>query len=736
MRLDFCTSLVPTLNLSENPTQLLIKLNSFIAKLTRSHQFTQALQLFNQIHSSHHLKPDHYSLATTLTACANLHDVSSGNQLHAQSIHTGYKGYPHVANTLLSLYAKSSDVNSTKQVFEEIGNPDVYSWTTLLSCYSKSGQINYACHLFEEIPQRNVAVWNSVITGCVENGRYETGFEMFQRMCRSGVRPDHYTFASMLSSCCSPGILEFGRQMHSFAIRSGVLCKVSVVNALLTMYFNCKMDREAYEVFEEAKTTTCNQITYSAMIAGLVNMERYIEGLMIFREMKQDCYVPTELTFVSITSACSSLRMAEFGQQIHGEAIKIGFEGSTAANNGIINMYTNCGDPNAAYLVFELLEKKDVISWNSIIECYSQQHLCRLGIMACLQMQMEGIKPDEFTIGSLLSCSECAITEMIQALVTKNGLILNIQVCNALVCAYSKHGIIERAYEIFTDMPCPNLISWNSIISGCLFNGFPVQSLELFSQLQGVGIQPNLYTFSIILSTCASISSLRCGKQVHGHMLRFQYSSETSMANALITMYAKCGVLDASFRVFKGMPDRDVVSWNAMITAYAQHGEGEEAIRCFETMIEAGVIKPDQATFTIVLSACSHAGLVKEGRQIFSSMVQDHSLEPGMDQYSCIIDLLGRAGYLDEAERLINDMPFSADPTIWWALLSACVSHGKVRLGRIAAQRLLDAEPGNAAVHVLLSNLHAVAGQWDEAASVRDQMLKCKVMKQPGCSWI
>lgn len=737
MKLDFSSSFLLTFKPIQNPSQLLIKLNTLIAKLTHSHQFTQALQLFNQIHSCHHLKPDQYSLATTLTACANLCDTSSGNQLHAQVIHTGYKAYPHVTNTLLSLYAKSNDLHSVKQVFEEIVNPDVYTWTTLLSCYTKSGQVEYACHLFEQAPQRNVAVWNAVITGCIENGHHEIGLKMFQRMSQSGyVEPDHYTLASVLSLCCSPELVDFGRQVHSLAIRTGCLLKVSVVNAHITMYFNCGMAREACQVFEGAvEIRACNHITLNAMLAGLVNLGRDTEALMMFREMKEDRYMPTEITLVCIMSACSSLRMVKLGKQVHAEAIKLGFDGSTALSNAIINMYANCDDPTGSSLVFDLLKEKDVVSWNSIIECHSQHHCCRIAIMEFLQMQMAGIKPDEFTIGSLLSCSDLVVTEMIQGLAAKNGLISNIQVCNALVCAFSKLCQIECAHQVFADMSCQNLISWNSIISGCLFNGLAVQALELFSKLCFTGIQPNLYTLGIILSTCGSISSLRHGKQIHGYILRSRVCLETSLANSLITMYAKSGDLAGSYKVFTRMVDRDVVSWNAMITAYAQHGEGREAIHCLETMIEAGCIKPDQATFTIVLSACSHAGLVEEGRRIFSSMVKDHTVELGMDHYSCIIDLLGRAGHLDEAERLVNEMPFPADSNIWWALLSACISYVNVRLGRIAAGFLLESEPDKAAVHVLLSNLHAAAGQWEEAASVRDQMLKNGVTKQPGCSW-
>lgn len=311
-----------------------------------------------------------------------------------------------------------------------------------------------------------------------------------------------------------------------------------------------------------------------------------------------------------------------------------------------------------------------------------------------------------------------------------------IEVSNALVSAFSKHGQIEQAYQVFNNMSSPNLISWNTIISGFLFNGFPLQGLEQFYELLMSTLKPNAYTLSIVLSICASISALRHGKQIHGYILRSGVFSVTSLGNALITMYAKCGDLDWSLRIFNVMNGRDIVSWNAMISAYAQHGKGKEAVHFFKAMQDSGGVKPDQATFTAVLSACSHAGLVDDGTRIINSMVNDYGFEPGADHLSCIVDLLGRAGYLEEAERLINSKHLKIVSSIWWTLFSACAAHGNLRLGRIVAGFLLEIEQNDPAVYVLLSNIYAAAGQWEEAANTRDLMQKTRVAKQPGCSWI
>ena len=147
-------------------------------------------------------------------------------------------------------------------------------------------------------------------------------------------------------------------------------------------------------------------------------------------------------------------------------------------------------------------------------------------------------------------------------------------------------------------------------------------------------------------------------------------------------------------------------------------------------------LRPDQATFTAVLSACSHAGLLCDGIQIFNSLVNDYGFEPGVDHFSCLVDLFGRAGYIDETEGLIMSKDSEIDPNVWWTLFSACAAYGNVRLGRIIAKLLLQTAKNDPAVYVLLSNIHANAGRWEDAANIRQMMREVGVMKQPGYSWL
>ncbi|CAH9066709.1 unnamed protein product [Cuscuta europaea] len=729
----------------ENLGKQLIKLNCLLSDFARSRQYYCALNLFHHIHSSHHLRPDHYTLSTALTACANSQDTILGSQIHAFGFRSGLRTFSHVSNALLSFYAKTQDLCCVKRLFYEIGYPDVYSWTTLLSACTKLGEVEYAFQVFDQMLHRDVAVWNAIITGCAESGYDEVAFNLFKKMHSLGVLHDNYTFASVLS-LCSLELWRFGRQIHSMVVKTGFLVRTSVINALLTMYYNFKSVSDAFRVFEDAEDGVVDHITYNAMIAGLVSLERNEDALVMFKHMQDISLMPTGLTFVSLMGSCSDAKIAA---QIHSLVVKHGLQDCTSVSNAAITMYSHCNDFKAILLVFDRIKERDVVSWNSIIAYYAQQdNMFGEAILAYLAMQREQVFPDQFTLGSLLSNSHSVIdVEMILSIAIKSGLILKIEVSNSLISSLSMFGEIERAYRFFRDnMLSKNLVTWNAIISGCQSNGLPVQGLNLFSELMGIGLTPNASTLSIVLSLCATIPSLPHGKQIHGYILKFGLFFEySSLGNTLIALYSKCGVLHWSVRVFQIMTVRqrqqvlrDVVTWNSMISAYAQHGKGREAVRCFEMMTDSGGIEPDKATFTGVLSACSHAGLVKDGIQMFNSMVNTYDIKPGVEHFSCIVDILSRAGYLDEAEKMVKEKKVVEieESTVWWGLFSSCAAHGNARLGRIVAGILLETEKDNPAVYVMLSNIYADAGKWEESASVRELMQRYRVVKQPGSSWI
>lgn len=207
------------------------------------------------------------------------------------------------------------------------------------------------------------------------------------------------------------------------------------------------------------------------------------------------------------------------------------------------------------------------------------------------------------------------------------------------------------------------------------------------------------------------------------------------VGTSIIDMYCKCGQVDLARKAFNQMKEKNVRSWTAMIAGYGMHCRAREALDLFYKMIKAGV-RPNYITFVSVLSACSHAGLVQEGWHWFNTMSHEFNIEPGVEHYGCMVDLLGRAGKLKEAYDLIEGMKVKPDFVVWGSLLGACRIHKNLDLGEIAAKKLFELEPNNCGYHVLLSNIYANAGRWEDVERTRSLMKNRRLAKTPGFSLV
>lgn len=251
--------------------------------------------------------------------------------------------------------------------------------------------------------------------------------------------------------------------------------------------------------------------------------------------------------------------------------------------------------------------------------------------------------------------------------------------------------------------------------------------------MQLADVKPNSVTLVSVLLACAHLASQKQCKLIHGYIIKGGFNSNLVIVTALIDTYANCGILEVAHQLFDQMSEKNVVSWSAMIAAYGMHGLGEEAISLFHQMQMTGIL-PNHITFVSLLSACSYSGLVLEGRQYFNSMVQYYCIVPRVVHYACMVDLLGRAGHLHEAWDLIKTMPLEPGASVWGALLGACRVHCNIELGQYAAEQLFELEPKNAGCYVLLANIYAAAGRWEDVARVRTMMKDRAVKKTPGYS--
>ena len=215
------------------------------------------------------------------------------------------------------------------------------------------------------------------------------------------------------------------------------------------------------------------------------------------------------------------------------------------------------------------------------------------------------------------------------------------------------------------------------------------EAIICFQQMQLEGFSPNGTTFVCILKGCGILGAVGMGTKIYGEIASKGISDRNPfVGNALVNMYAKCGLLHKAQEVFNIIQVRDVVAWTALITGYVQLGDNLNVFHIFDTMKVEG-IKPDCVTYLSILSACSHMGLVDMGHIYFNFMVEEYSVGPALEHYTCIIDLLGRTGNVDCALDTLKKMHYPADVVLWHAVLDASRKLGHLELARMVYEQTM-----------------------------------------------
>eukprot|EP01018_Ginkgo_biloba_P003198 Gb_11219 [translate_table: standard] len=574
--------------------------------------------------------------------------------------------------------------------------------------------------------------------------------EDVRRLCRQGRLKEalhvmHVTdecidtgaYVCLLQLCIKKKALSEGKLVHAHMNESGFMADTFLQNTLMNMYVKCGSVVEARRCFDQMPKR--DVYSWNMIIAGYARHGFSEEALTLFHQMQRTGVQSDQFTFANLLPACAKLSSLKHGMEIHEHIIKLGFQCNVFVESALVDMYAKCGNVDKARHVFDKVNQRNVVSWNTMISAYARQGLFEQALTLYQQMQVTGIQPDQFTFTSVLpACANLPALEEgmeIHEEIIRIGLHSNVFVESALVDMYAKCGSIERARHVFDKMNQRNVVSWNAMIAAYTRHELSEEALTLFHQMQRTGIQPDQFTFVSVLPACANLAALEQGMEIHEEIITSGFQSNGFVQSALVDMYAKCGNIENARNLFDKMHQRDVVCWNAMIGGYAMHGYGKEALKLFEQMQHSG-INPDHVTLISVLFACCHAGLVTEGQRYFDCMSQYYHITPAVEHYVCMVDLFGRAGLLDEAEDFIIKMPIKPDATVWRCLLGACAIHHNVELGERVAERLFDLEPSNAVPYILMSNIYAAVGRWHDTAIVRRLMKQRRVKKMPGRSWI
>lgn len=402
--------------------------------------FGKAFDLFLEM-GDMGLEPNHYTYAIMLTICGTLSATEEGKQLHAHVVKMQYLSEVVVGNALLTMY-------------------------------NKYGMMEDAESLFDGLAHRNLITWTTIINGFYQHGDFLKALGLLCLMRKDGVEPNEYAFTIALACCGSMKNFYISRMFHALVTKRGMNENDFILTALLNMYSGVgEMDYAKRLLKVRGKLLSV--VSWNALISGFVHNQKFEEAMEAFSDMVKNNVTCDKFTYSIMLKACSSMPSLAICKQLHSQVVKLKYESNTHVGSSLIEAYTNCGSPEDSEQAFNQILKPDVVSWNSMIKCYSQNGHPRKAMFFFRKMVQEGIKPTNSTfLGILSACSHSGLVqegqEFFNKMVARYNILPEETHYSSMVDLLGRAGQLENALDFIKKLPIkPTASIWRPLLAAC-----------------------------------------------------------------------------------------------------------------------------------------------------------------------------------------------------------------------------------------------------------------------------
>ncbi|KAK6142503.1 hypothetical protein DH2020_022851 [Rehmannia glutinosa] len=438
--------------------------------------------------------------ATIVHACTKSFRFTVGLQLHCHLIKSGLETDRFVGNSLLALYFKlGSDFDGTRKFFDGLSYKDVVSWSSMISGYIRVGRpmnaiqlylemldfgiepnaftlsaVIKACsrpsdsrQLFDEMVEPDAVCCTSVISALTRSDLYQEALGMFHLMFRKyGFLPDWFTFGSAFTALGNLERLKQGKEVHAQIVTGGFHGNVFVDSSLVDMYAKCGMVEESQRVFDRMERK--NSVSWCALLGGYCRKGEFEVVIGLFRNMEKDLY-----SFGIVLRACAGLAAEKLGKEVHCQYLKRGSWRDVVVESALVDLYAKCGFVDFAYRIFLKMPVKNLITWNSMIGGFAQNGRGAEAVGIFDQMILERVKPDYISfIGVLFACSHSGLVDegrkYFMAMYKDYGLKAGIEHYSCMVDLLGRAGKIEEAEDLIMNSEFRNDPSlWAALLGAC-----------------------------------------------------------------------------------------------------------------------------------------------------------------------------------------------------------------------------------------------------------------------------
>uniref|UniRef100_A0A0D9W3Y7 Pentatricopeptide repeat-containing protein n=1 Tax=Leersia perrieri TaxID=77586 RepID=A0A0D9W3Y7_9ORYZ len=629
------------------------------------------------------IRPDRLALAAVVKSASTLHDGCGGGAvlgrcLHGLAVRAGYVDGAAVAKAVMDMYGRIGALADARQVFDEMTCPDA-------------------------------------------------------------SMPTAVTVAVVFPVCAKLRVLRTGSCIHGYVVKSGLEFDTLCGNALISMYSKCG-GSTAMDDALKAFSTICSKdvVSWNSIIAGYSENGLFEEALKLFGQMISEECLPNYSTLANILPFCSLVDYGRYyGKEIHGFVVRHGFETDISVSNALMAHYSKVCEMGAVESIFRSLTIGDIVTWNTVIAGYVMNGYASRALKLFQGLLFTGLAPDSVSLISLLTASaqlgNVRVGMRVHGYILRHPeLIQETSLMNALVSFYSQCDRFDAAFRAFITNQNKDLISWNAILSACANSE---QHIDMFVRLlQEMSHDVTQWDFVTILNVIrvSTFYGIKMVREAHGYAVRVGYTSETSVANAIMDAYAKCGYphdAETLFRTLAGrntitdntmiscylknnyvehaemtfnkMAVKDETSWNLMIRLYAQNDMCDQAFSMFHQLQSEG-LNPDPISITNILLVCIHLSSVQLVKQCHGYMLRA-SLED-IHLEGSLLDAYSKCGNITNAYNLFQ-VSLHKDLVIFTAMIGAYAMHGMAEKAVEVFSKMLtlDIKPDHVVMTALLS---------------------------------
>lgn len=442
-------------------------------------------------------------------------------------------------------------------------------------------------------------------------------------------------------------------------------------------------------------------VVWNTIIIGFICNSLSFEALLFYSRMRSMSSIKCDsYTYSSVLKACADTRNLKVGKAVHCHVIRSDLNASRIVYNSLLNMYSTClgttvGEVDTVRRVFGTMKKKNVVAWNTMISWFVKTERFYEAVRHFRLMMIMGIKPTPVSFVNVFPAvsgiCDYKVANVMYGMLLKfgGGYADDLFAVSSAIVMFSEMGSVEFARKIFDECVDKNVEVWNSMIGGYLQNNCCIEALDLFVEaLNSDHVSLDNVSYISALTTVSQLQHGPIGQQLHAHVVKKSTSFSVTVLNAVIVMYSRCNFVQEAFKVFDGMVDRDIVSWNTIITAFVQNGLDEEGLMLVYEMQNQGFIV-DAVTVIAILSAASNLRSEAIGKQTHGYLIRKGIEFQGMESY--LIDMYAKCDLIKKAVILFEESDeLSRDQATWNSMLSGNAQNRMIVEALIVLRQMLE----------------------------------------------